>query len=137
VPRPPVDFEEQKPRPDDPADMANAIWELSNYPVGRAYVDVKTKTADYTMDPLLDRVILADGTGGAVLITLPAAADADFVRYTVVAIDVSGGNVSVLDGGLANILGVTNGSPGLTMATAGLSITVVSDGTNYHRVDNL
>jgi hypothetical protein len=53
-----VELPERKPMPDDAADIARSIWDISSYPIHRAYQDVKLKTAAYTMDPVLDRIIL-------------------------------------------------------------------------------
>lgn len=128
--RPEIDFREQVIGKKDHRGIVRAIHELSIYPIHRAYMDVKTKTADYTIDPLLDRVILVDASGGSVTISLPDAADADTVEYVIVAI-VTGNDVVVDTVGSANI----NGSSSVTTSTQYVSIRVVSDGTNYFRTD--
>ena len=127
--RPNVHIQEQKPRPGDERAIAQAIWELSTYPIERAYRGVKTVTAAYTMDPVRDRVILADGSAGAFQVTIPSAAEADHVEYTVVAIDVTG-NITV-----AATSGNINGAANVVLGTQYLTITVVSDGSNYFRTD--
>jgi len=132
VARPDIEFPERKPAPDDASDMARSIWDISSYPIHRVYKDVKTKTAAYTMDPVLDRIILADATAAGFIVTLPDAAEADYVEYTVVATVVSGGNVTVATGG-----GNINGGAAVVLGTQYHSVKVASDGTNYYRTDNL
>jgi len=107
--------------------MAQSIHELSQYPIHRAYRDVKTKSAAYTLDPELDRVILASGS---TTITLPDAANADFVEYTVVKTDAGGTTVTV-----DTIAGNINGAASVGITTQYQSITVASDGSNYFRTD--
>jgi hypothetical protein len=65
-------------------------------------------------------------------VTLPDAAEADHVEYTVVAIDVTSGNVTVATGG-----GNINGGATVVLGTQYHSLKVASDGTNYYRTDNL
>lgn len=112
-------------------------WSISettrnlNRVANRAMRDVKTKTADYTMDPLSDRVILVDtsSAAGTVTITLPDPDEADHCVYTVVTIDATR-NVTV-DGGSGNI----NGAATAALNTLYDALNVVSDGTNYFRTD--
>lgn len=125
-----VDFQEEKPTPGDDNAIATAIWRMSLYDIGRTYRNQKPKTAAYTMDPIKDRIILADASGGAVTIILPAAAEADETEYTVVATDVSGGAVTV-----NSLSGNINGNPSVLITLQYHSITVVSDLTNYFRTD--
>ncbi len=124
--RPDVDFPLQYPSPDDPNSIVRSIQELSSHPIHRAYWDVKTKTAAYTMDPVLDRVIIASGT---TTITLPNATEADHVAYTVKRVDAANTITVKAVGG--TIDGTAAGT-GKTITTNFLSITVVSDGTNWH-----
>jgi len=133
--RPQVEIDEQKPAIGDAAATAQSVWELSraaSLGASRSMRDAKTKTAAYTMDPVLDRVILADATGGAFTVTLPDAGEADHTEYTVVATVVSGGNVTV-----ATVAGNINGAATVVLGTQYHGVTVASDGSNYFRTDNL
>jgi hypothetical protein len=92
----PTDFPELFPSPDSPREMAEGISELSRFRIARAFTHVVTVTAAYTIDAERDRIVLADATGGAFAVTLPAAANSDAAFYGVKAIDVSGGAVTVV-----------------------------------------
>jgi hypothetical protein len=133
--RPDTDLPLQYPHPDDPDSIIQAIQELSSYQIHRTYRDVKTKTANYTMDPVLDRIILADGTSNTVLITLPSAAEADYTEYVVKAIDITSAvtvNTVATDGTLDGV--DINATP-VTLNPVYNSIRVCSDGTNWFRTD--
>ena len=127
--RPPVDIRERKPRPEDAGDIAKAVWELSretNEGLNRAARDAKPKTSSYTMDPLRDRIILADGT---ITITLPDAAEADHTEYTVVRTGAAG-TVTVDTGG-----GDINGAATVSLSSQFDTVTVASNGSDYFRTD--
>jgi len=133
--RPNVDFPLQYPPADAPDLIARAIQELSSYQIHRAYRDVKTKTANYTIDPVLDRIILADGTSNTVLITLPSAAEADHTEYVIKAINITSAvtvNTVATDGTLDGV--DINAAP-ITLNPVYNSIRVCSDGTNWFRTD--
>ena len=133
MPRPDVDILEQVVHKGNSRAIVRAIRELSIYPIHRVYRDVKTKSAAYTMDPVLDRIILVDASGGAVTITLPDAPDADYTEYVIVAIDTdSGANaVTVATAGSSTI----NGASTVATSTQYISIRVASNGVNYFRTD--
>ncbi len=130
--RPDVEFPRHRPKAGDNRSIARAISEISLYPIERLYSTPKTVTAAYTLVVGEDRTIFADATGGAFTVTLPAAADADYVAYTVVATVVSGGNVTVATGG-----GNINGAATVVLSTQYHSVQAESDGSNYFRTDNL
>ena len=130
MPRPPIEYREERPSVGDHADVARGVTETSrnlNELANRTARDVKTKTSAYTMDPLLDRIIFATGT---TTITLPDAAEADFVEYVVVKTDAGGTTVTVDTGG-----GNINGAGSVGITTQHESVRVASDGTNYFRTD--
>lgn len=88
--------------------------------------DMRTETANYTA-VLTDDVILVDASGGAVTITLPAAADRTGKQYDIKKIDSSGNAVTIdgdgsetIDDSLTNIIGAQYNS-----------VTIVSDGTEW------
>ena len=130
MPRPWKEFFEQKPSPDDPEAMAQSIAELSQYTIARLYIDVKAKTATYTMDPIRDRYILADATGGAFTVKFPDATEADYIPYCVKRTN-GGGNAVTVD----TVAGNIDGGGSIAITTQYLSITAVSDGTNWWRID--
>lgn len=112
--------------------MAKAIHELSLIPVHRGFRDVKTKSANYEMDAIFDRIILVTGE---YKISLPAAADADHVVYTVVRIGASTVSVDVPLDGDGDIDGADVWTTPATITSQYSSISVASDGTNYFSVD--
>lgn len=89
---------------------------------------VQTVTTTYSI-LVSNFVILADASGGAFTVTLPDPNEARDHRYTVVKVDATA-NVTV-DGGSGNI----NGSASVTLTTQYERIDVVSDGSNWFRVD--
>ena len=115
--------------------LAGAVSEISRYPIHRVYMDVKTKTAAYTMDPILDRIILGDGTSFVCPVTLPRAASADHVEYVVKAIG-DGSNIVTLttDSADGTLDGTDINAAPITIDVNN-SIRVVSDGTNWFRTD--
>lgn len=110
-------------------ELQRAVAEISKYQWDRVYRDVKTKSAAYTMDAIMDRIILVDTTSGSVTITLPNPSDADHTEYTIVKL--VAGNTLTVDGGDGNI----NGSATVAATTQYACVTVASDGTNYFRTD--
>ena len=118
-------------------ELQRSVAEIASYQMDRVYRDVKTKTASYTMDPQLDRIILVDLSIISVnaTITLPEAADADYVEYVVVLIANHGTpNTLTISGGASNIVGLTTATTDTTQ-TVGLSWRVCSNGTSYYRTD--
>lgn len=89
VGRPVIEFNFGHPKTDPDhrnaaiRELQRSVSEIASYQMDRVYRDVKTKTASYTMDPVLDRIILADSTAGHVVITLPPTADADYTEYVI------------------------------------------------------
>ena len=133
--RPSVLIRERKPKAEDAEDIARTLWELAketNEAFNRSVRDAKTKTADYTLDSVKDRIILVDASAGDVIITLPDAAEADHVEYTIVVtgIDVGVTDVTVTTGG-----GNINGSATIVLAALFDTLTAASDSTNYFRTD--
>lgn len=132
MPRPPIEYPEQRPSPEDSGSLARGVYENSRRinETSRAYRDTKTKTANYTMDSISDRIIFADGTNNTVVITLPDAAEADYTEYVVVAINIT--SAVTVD----TVSGNINGSgSAITVTPQYACIRVASDGTNYFRTD--
>ncbi len=132
--RPPIEYPDYHPKGASGEELAFTLSETTrnlNRVANRSMRDVKTQTADYTLDPVSDRVILVDtsGAGATVTITLPDPDTADHCVYTVVTIDATR-NVTV-DGGSGNI----NGAATVALNTQYDALNVVSDGTNYFRID--
>ena len=126
----PTNFPEMFPSPDNPRSMAESISELSRFRIYRVFRNLITVDADYVIDAEWDRVVLVDASGGAVAVTLPAAANADATEYIIKALDVGGGNVSVtpaageqIDGGGAGVAYV--------LAVQYHLVRVASDGTAW------
>lgn len=128
--RPDIDIEEQFPDHRDMDSIVIAIRRLSQYPVRRAYALVKSVSAAYTIDAVEDRIILATGT---TTITLPDAAKADHVVYTIVR---AGSGVISYTTVVGTIDGVDVISTPGTIGTQYRSVSVASDGTNYFRIFN-
>ncbi len=115
--------------------MARAISEMGielNVALNRAARNVKTVTAAYTMDPIADRIIFADATGGAFTVKYPDAGEADHTEYTVVRINGGANAVTV-----GTVSGNINGSATVTLGTQYHGCAAASDRTNYIRTDNL
>jgi hypothetical protein len=123
----PVSFPELFPRPDKPRELAEGVSELSRFRIARAFVHIITVTAAYTISAEEDRIVLVDASGGAVTVTLPAAANADAAFYGVKAIDVTGGNVTVDGDGAETIDGAAN----VVLNVQYQSVFVISDGTQW------
>ena len=87
---------------------------------------ISTKTSAYTITAT-DSVILANATSGAVTITLPTAASISGRQYTVKKIDAVN-NVTLATTSSQTI----DGSTTQVITSQYDSITVVSDGTNWH-----
>ena len=133
MPRPPTEYSEQRPAVGDEIDTARGVYENSrslNDLALRTFRDVKTKGASYSMDPVLDRVVIT--STGNITITLPDPSDADHVAYTVVAGSVTGGAVTVSTPS-GTISHASNST--VSLSTQYDRVTVVSDGTNYFRID--
>lgn len=90
-------------------------------------VAVTSKTANYTAVDT-DRVLLCDPTSGSITITLPAAG-AGKQEY-VIKKTVAHANTLVIDPAGAETI---NGAATLTVAD-NTSVTIVSDGTNWHTI---
>lgn len=126
----PTDFPERFPSPDSPREMAEAISEISRFRLHRAFRNIITVAADYTIEAEWDRVILVDASGGAVVVTLPAAANADATEYVIKALDVTGGNVSVTPLATEEIDGAGAGVA-YVLAVQYHLVRVASDGTAW------
>ena len=111
------------PDPDDPKSVAEAIQRLGQFNVEQ---DARTVTAAYSMDPT-DDLVLADATGGAFTVTLPAVTNAQRKLYHVKRTNAGVNNVTVdgfgaetIDGALTFVLGAQYDS-----------ITVLHNGTAW------
>ena len=88
---------------------------------------VDTITSDTTIDGDYD-VVLCDGSSGAITVTLPAVASSTNYQYTIFAVDVAGGNITVQANASENI----NGANTQTLDANYESITIVSDGSEWY-----
>lgn len=77
---------------------------------------------------LTDQVVLADATGGAIILTLPAAADRPNVPLVLKKIDASANTVTVQGDGAETI----DGSNTAVLTTQYESLSIISDGTEWH-----
>lgn len=93
---------------------------------GQMILATATKTSGYTITAN-DTVILGDTTAGDVTITLPLASIASGYRFCIKKTDSSANDVFVVRSGSDTI----DGSTSLTIAVQYVSITVVSDGSNW------
>lgn len=92
--------------------------------------NVVSKTAAYTMRPM-DRLVKADATSGAFTVTLPPATAIRGTEFTVKRMN-SGANAVTLDTAGAETF---DGAASITLSAQYDRATVMSDGTNYVRVD--
>lgn len=88
---------------------------------------ISTHTADYTVTST-DSIILANANAAAVNITLPSAVGIAGRQYTVKAIDVTGGAVTVV--------GTIDSAANYTLSLQWQYVTVVSDGSNWLVIAN-
>jgi len=91
---------------------------------GRGYRDLVTVTANHTASD--QQIVLADASGGALTVTLPAPGSADVV--TVKKIDASGNAVTLATPGSETI----DGDSSRTISGENVAREVVSDGANYY-----
>ncbi|NJO48241.1 MAG: hypothetical protein HC840_00835 [Leptolyngbyaceae cyanobacterium RM2_2_4] len=89
-------------------------------------VAISIKTGNYTA-MLSDNVLLADATGGAIILTLPSAASATGQVFFFKKIDASV-NVVTVKGNLTELI---DGANTFLINTQYASVTVVSDGTQF------
>ncbi len=108
----------------DPADVMEAA---RGNPTGICGA-IATKTGAYTLT-YLDYVIMADASGGAFTLTLPAAASNPGRHYFIRVIDATG-DVTV-DGNASETIG---GSATQVLTTTADYLHIVSDGTNWQIV---
>lgn len=92
---------------------------------------VSTKSANYTL-VAADEMILADASGGAFTLTLPAAASHSGRRYVIKKIDSNLTNGVTIDGNGAETI---DGATTKVLRTLNEAIVIVSDGTNWRVVD--
>lgn len=95
----------------------------------RISVAPTTKTADYTIT-LADGAVLVDATGGAVVLTLPAAASASRRTFIAKKIDATA-NAMTLDGNGAETI---DGAATKATTTQWVSFSVYSNGTAWFLV---
>lgn len=96
---------------------------------GQVIVATATKTSSYTL-VASDNVILGDASGGNVVITLPLASIASGYRFQIKKIDSSSNTTSLQCSGGDTI----DGSTTAVISVQYLSITIVSDGSNWYIV---
>lgn len=94
---------------------------------GQVIMATASKTADYTITAN-DTVILGDATSGNVTITLPLASIASGYRFCIKKSDSSANNVIIARSGSDTI----DGSTSATVSVQYVSLTVVSDGSNWY-----
>lgn len=94
---------------------------------GQVILATATKTIDYTINAN-DTVILGDATSGNVTITLPLASIASGYRFCIKKSDNSANSVIIARSGSDTI----DGSTSATVTVQYVSITVVSDGSNWY-----
>lgn len=105
----------------------SGLGSASISPGGVVVRTVVTKTTTYTATTS-DSVILCDANGGAFTVTLPAAADETGLVLDIKAIDVTGGSVEIDGDGSETI----DGALTYTLTVQYQSLTIVSDGSNWH-----
>lgn len=94
-------------------------------------VNARTVTTTYTMAPR-DRVILADGTGGAFTVTLPTAVGRKGQQSLTVKRTSAAGNITIASAG-----GTIDGATTVTLAAQYALREVISDGANWHIVSSI
>lgn len=92
--------------------------------------NIVAKTSAYTMQ-VTDKLVKADGTSGAFTVTLPPAAAVAGTEFTVKRMN-SGANAITVDTAGAETF---DGAASIALAAQYDRATVMSDGTNYVRVD--
>ena len=97
------------------------------YPLGFDTVTFRTVTGAATITTVSDNVLLADASGGAVTVTLPAAADVTGRHFTIKKTDGTGNTVTIDGAGAETIDGATT----QVISTQYTSRTVASDGTQW------
>ena len=93
---------------------------------GQVLLATASKTTDYTLTAS-DTVILGNASGGDVVITLPLATIASGYRFCIKKTDSSANTVSITCSGGNTI----DGSTSAVISVQYLSITIVSDGSNW------
>jgi hypothetical protein len=94
---------------------------------GQVIMATASKTANYTITAN-DTVILGDATSGNVTITLPLASIASGYRFCIKKSDSSANSVIIARSGSDTI----DGSTSATVSVQYVSLTVVSDGSNWY-----
>jgi hypothetical protein len=97
------------------------------YPLGFDTLTFRTVTGAATITAVSDNVLLADASGGAVTVALPAAADATGRQFTIKKIDVAANAVTIDPDGAELIDGATT----YVINAQYTSRTVASDGTQW------
>lgn len=99
---------------------------------GALYLRITTTTGSYTA-LFSDAVILCDATGGALTVTLPAVASSKSLVLTIKKTDASGNAVTIDTPGAETI----DGSATRSLPAQYNSLTIVCDGTNWHRIASI
>lgn len=94
-------------------------------------LNARTVTTTYTMAPR-DRVILADGSGGAFTVTLPTPVGKKGQQALTVKRIGAAGNITI-----ATAAGTIDGAATVTLAAQYALRTVVSDGANWHVIASI
>lgn len=94
-------------------------------------VNARSVTTTYTMAPR-DRVILADGTGGAFTVTLPTAVGRKGQQSLTVKRTSAAGNITIASAG-----GTIDGATTVTLTAQYALREVISDGANWHIVSSI
>lgn len=97
------------------------------YQLGFDTVTFRTVTGAATITTVSDNVLLADASGGAVTVALPAAADVTGRQFTIKKIDATGNTVTLDPDGAETI----DGSATLVITVQHTSRVVASDGTQW------
>lgn len=103
-------------------------YRKSDYPQGLTSID--DGDSPYTVDGNTEHIIVADGTSGVVTINLPDPSTVTGKKFIFKAVDVSS-TVKLSRNGSEEIDG---SAADYTFATAQDAVTIVSDGTNWHKL---
>ena len=113
----------------DTPDFYRLVGNAVNWLLG-GKLNIISKTAAYTMANG-ENLALVDATAGAVTITLPPAATHDGLIFRVKKIDSSANAVTVDPNGAETI----DGAATVVLAHQHAALTVISDGSNWRRLD--
>ena len=97
------------------------------YPLGFDTVTFRTVTGAATITTVSDNVLLADASGGAVTVTLPAAADVPGRHFTIKKTDGTGNTVTIDGAGAETI----DGAATQVISTQYTALTIASDGSTW------